>query len=101
MHINPACPVSTTAGNRLLLMLAKINSKFIQPGFLYKHEIIEPKTYNQPSILHLKFVNGYEKSYHMGMSKWPYMEHEIKAINNLIEYERSHAGQDNELDDDD
>ena len=101
MHINPACSVSINTGNSLLLMLAKINSKFIQPGFLYKHEIVAPKTYNQPSILHLKFVNGTEKQYHMGMSKFHFIEHEIGVINNMIEYERSLAGQDDELDDDD
>ena len=37
----------------------------------------------------------------MGMSKFSAIEHEIKIINNMIEYERSHAGQDDELEDDD
>ena len=63
---------------------------------------MNPKTmrYNDPSVLHLKFVNGTEKKYHMGMSGWGDIAFELETINDLIEFERSLAGNDDELDDD-
>ena len=37
----------------------------------------------------------------MGMSKFHFIEREVGVINTMIEYERSHAGNDDELEDDD
>ena len=48
--------------------------------------------YNTPSILHLKFVNGTEKKYHMGISRFETIQWELKKINSMIEFERSLAG---------
>ena len=56
--------------------------------------------YNEPSVLELKFVNGTEKNYHMGMSDWANIAFELEVINDMIEFERSLAGNDDELDDD-
>ena len=78
MKINPVCIKSVSTGNMLLQLLSSINSKHIQPGFVWKHEVGNEETkYKTPSILHLKFVNGYEKQYHMGMSSFQMIQHEI------------------------
>ena len=102
MAINPTDNNSVALGNKMLNTLSKINSQFIQPGFKFKHGFLPNKTmkYTDPSVLHLKFVNGTEKKYHMGMSEWGNVAFELETINNLIEFERSMAGNDDELDDD-
>ena len=48
----------------------------------------------------MKFVNGQERNYHMGLTQWSNIMIELKYINRLIEFERSLAGQDDELEDD-
>ena len=47
----------------------------------------------------LKFVNGQERKYDMGSSTFDGIKTEIDYINDLIEFERSFNGQDDELDD--
>ena len=49
--------------------------------------------------MNLKFVNGQERKYNMGLSLLSTIKTEIEYINELIEYERSMNGQDDELDD--
>ena len=81
--------------------MTKLDSKFIQPGFIFKHNIVSKGIrYHDPSIMHLKFVNGQEKKFNMIMSTWRMMLFQIETINDYIEFERSLAGQDDELDDD-
>ena len=94
MMINPTDFKSASMGNYMLNTLAKINSQFIQPGFLWSHKFMDQKTmkYTDPSYLHLKFVNGTEKKYHMGMSTRQSIMHEIEIINNMVEFERSFNG---------
>ena len=36
--------------------------------------------YTDPSVLHLKFVNGQEKEYHMGMSKLAMLKKDIERL---------------------
>ena len=100
MKINPTDLYAVSMGNTLLGTLATIKSQYIQPGFIYKHGLFPQMKYNDPSVLHLKFVNGQEKQYHMGMSKLEMMKSDIQRINYYIELERGMAGQDDELDDD-
>ena len=100
MQINPVDSRAIKMGNGMLFMLAKISSQYVQPGFIYKHDLLtKGLMYNDPSVLHLKFVNGQEKKYHMSMSTWRLMLVEINYINKMIEFERSMNGQDDELDD--
>ena len=49
--------------------------------------------------MHLKFVNGQERKYDMGRSTFDAIQTEISYINDLVEFERSMNGQDDELDD--
>ena len=100
MKINPADLNAVSMGNTLLATLASIKSQYIQPGFKYKHGLHPSLKYTDPSVLHLKFVNGQEKSYHMGMSKLDMLKTDISTINYYIELERGMNGQDDELDDD-
>ena len=102
MSINPTDNHSVSMGNQMLNTLSKINSQFIQPGFTFQHKFMNNKTmkYTDQSCLELKFVNGTEKKYHMGMSDWGNIAFELEVINDLIEFERNLAGNDDELDDD-
>ena len=84
---------------RILRTIGSVDSKFIQPGFQYKFEQVSGKPYNYPSYLHLKFVNGQERKYDMGISTFGTILEEVKYINDLVEFERAHGGQDDELDD--
>ena len=60
LDINPTCQRSMALGNRMINTLYQIDSKFLQPGFTHTYLVGENiKTYNQPSIMQLKFVNGY------------------------------------------
>lgn len=49
--------------------------------------------------MHLKFVNGYEKKYDMGANPLNIIKQEISYINDVVEFERSFNGQDDEMDD--
>ena len=68
-------------------MLTKIKSQYIQPGFEYKANWRagkgenEPFSHNDPSLMYLKFVNGYERTYHMTASPMNFMKHDIDYIN--------------------
>jgi hypothetical protein len=44
-------------------------------------------------------VNGQERKYDMGISTFGTILEEVKYINDLVEFERAHGGQDDELDD--
>ena len=52
--------------NYMYRMMLNLSSKFLQPGFEFKRQMVSPKVYYEPSIMHLKFVNGYERKYNMG-----------------------------------
>ena len=77
-----------------------LDSKFVQPGFKYNQKLVTDKGYYEPSTLRLGFVNGYERTYNIGLSQFKFIKHEIEWINNLVEFERSSNGQDDELEDD-
>lgn len=83
----------------LLKTLGSVDSKFLQPGFQYTYNTVVNKAYRYPSILHLKFVNGYERKYDLGASTFDSIKCEIEYINDIVEFERSMAGQDDELED--
>ena len=55
--------------------------------------------YHEPSTMFLKFVNGQQMKYHMGACKFGEIKDDVLRINYWIEYERSMAGNDDELDD--
>ena len=55
--------------------------------------------YRHPSLMHLKFVNGYEKQYDIGAAPLDIIKTEINYINDIVEFERSFNGQDDEMDD--
>ena len=100
MKINPTDLNAVAMGNTLIETLATIKSQYIQPGFIYKHGLETNMMYTDPSVLHLKFVNGQEKQYHMGMSKLHMLTMDVERINYYIELERGMNGQDDELEDD-
>lgn len=45
-------------------------------------------------------MNGYERSYNMALSPFNMIKYEIDWINNMVEFERSMGGNDDELEDD-
>jgi len=58
MKINPTDLNAVSLGNVMIQSLSQIKSQYVQPGFTYKHELAKDLKYNDPSVLHLKFVNG-------------------------------------------
>jgi len=86
-------------GTYMMRLLANLNSKYVQPGFEFKHAIIKPKSYYDPSILHLKFCNGYERKYNLGLTSWRHIKFDIEEVNRHVEFERALQGQDDELED--
>ena len=83
----------------MMRLLANLNSKYVQPGFEFKHAIVKPKSYYDPSILHLKFCNGYERKYNLGLTSWRHIKFDIEEVNRYVEFERALQGQDDELED--
>ena len=68
LSVNPTDTIGMNNANSMIRMITTLNSKFIQPGFEFKHNIVTPKSnYYEPSVMHLKFVNGYERKYNMGV----------------------------------
>ena len=101
LHVNPADKVGMNHGIYMMSMLAGLKSKFLQPGFEFKHEMKAPKTFYEASIMHLKFVNGYERKYNLGISSMGMIQSDIKEINKFVAFERAFNNQDDELDDED
>jgi hypothetical protein len=99
MNVNPVDSYGMSSSFRILRTLGSVDSKFLQPGFQYQYSQVKDKAFNFPSYLHLKFVNGQERKYDMAISTFPTILQEINYINELVEYERAMAGQDDELDD--
>ena len=92
LKMNPRCPKGIGMNTRLIRLMGGLDSKFIQPGFKFQTDFYKPKSYYDPSILHFKFVNGYEKQYYPAMVTWNEMLADIKEINRLIEFERNYTG---------
>ena len=92
IQVNPTDKVGINNANYMLRTIATLNSKFIAPGFEYKNEYFVPKTYYEPSIMHIKFVNGYERKYNMGTENMALMKAHIMEINKYVEFERAMTG---------
>lgn len=99
MDVNPTSLTAMGTSFRMLNLLNSIDTKYLQPGFQYKFDISQNASYNAPSLLHLKFVNGYEKKFDIDASEMTAIRAQIDEINHYVEFERSMAGQDDELDD--
>jgi hypothetical protein len=84
----------------MVRQLFTLDTKFVQPGFKYKYDILAGAGYYDPSIMHLKWVNGYERKYNMIASPFNLIKYDIMEINKKVEYERSMQGQDDDLEDD-
>ena len=81
LQVNPADTVGISNAHAMLRLVGTLNSKYVQPGFEFKHQMIEPETYYQPSLMHLKFCNGYERKYNIGITSMGNIKREIEAIN--------------------
>jgi len=68
LQVNPVDIVGMNNANYMIRMLSSLSSKYVQPGFEFKHEIVKPASYYQPSYMALKFCNGYERKYNIGIS---------------------------------
>ena len=99
MNVNPADRFGLSTSLGLLRTLNTIDAKFLQPGFAYKFNVDKKKLYNDPSMLHIKFVNGYEKNYNLAYSPFSNIKEEILYYNDLVEFERAFNGQDDEPED--
>ena len=84
---------------RIIRILNTIDQRYLQPGFKYNLNFVIDKGFYYPSIMNVKFVNGYERNYDLKMSHYDFIQHEIGIINNQVEFERSMGGQDDEMDD--
>ena len=62
LKINPACVVGLSNAGAMMQLISTLNSKFVQPGFEFKHNVITPKSYYEPTMMYIKFCNGYERS---------------------------------------
>ena len=72
MLVNPTSPRSVYEGYRFMTLFSTIDAKYLQPGFSFKFNMLQKHlTYNDPSILHLKFVNGQERKYDINQSTLP------------------------------
>ena len=101
LRINPADRVGFNGMLYMMGMLSSLNSKFLQPGFEFKQEVVQPKSFYEPSIMHMKFVNGYERKYNMGISSMTMIKRDILEINKFVAFERAMTNADDELEDDD
>ena len=83
MQVNPADGRAMAMHNLLMNQLMTVNGIFLQPGFNYKADFDKAMTlpYHSASILHLKFVNGQERKYHMGMTPWDHVMFDMEHIN--------------------
>lgn len=99
MHANPCDQLGMGTSLYLLRMLTNVDPKFIQPGFAYTFNIVNDKPYDYPSILDLKFVNGYERKYNLKLNALKYVKSEVEYINEIVEYERAMNGQEDDLED--
>lgn len=100
MNVNPADTNGVSMASMMLKTVHRLDSKFVQPGFKFTHNVFWDKGYYEPSLITLKFVNGYERTYNMGMSPFKTIKFEIDWINDMVEFERSMNGNDDELEDD-
>ena len=102
LKVNPADPHAVSMMGFMVRNMTSLKSIYVQPGFVFNAELEESETmkYNTPSVMHMKFVNGQERKYHMGLQPFSLIMHELNHINNAIEFERSLAGIDDELEDD-
>ena len=91
LKINPADQIGMNKMFFMMRVLSSLNSKFLQPGFEFKQEFIVPKTFYEASIMHLKFVNGYERKYNLGISTWSCIKSEIDEINKFVAFERAYT----------
>lgn len=99
LNVNPADTQGVSMASFMLNTIHRLDSKFVQPGFKFQHNVMWDQGYYTPSLLHLKFVNGYERTYNMALSRFKEIKFEIDWINNMVEFERSMNGNDDELED--
>ena len=79
LNINPCEMKALSFGNDMVNKMTKLDSKFIQPGFIFKHNVMKTGfRYHDPSIMYLKFVNGQEKNFNMVMTSWHLMKFQIE-----------------------
>ena len=59
--------------------MMNIDSKYIQPGFVFKMDMekTQMKGFYAPSIMHMKFINGQERKYYIGLSTWKNIQFEL------------------------
>ena len=89
LSVNPADNIGMSNANYMIRMMSTLNSKYVQPGFEFKHALAQPKTYYEPSIMHLKFCNGYERKYNIGTISMNMLQNDVKTINDYVEFERA------------
>jgi len=102
LKVNPADPHAVSMMAFMLRNMTSLKGIYLQPGFIFNAALEESATmkYNAPSVMHMKFVNGQERKYHMGLQPFSLILPELNHINNAIEFERALAGIDDELEDD-
>lgn len=81
-----------TNSHYMMRLMSTLNSKYVQPGFEFKHALLKPKSYYQPSVMHLKFCNGYERKYNIGIATMVTLQKDVKMINEYVEFERALQG---------
>ena len=100
VKVNPVDGNAFTTSSMLYKTILSLDSKFVQPGFKYNSLIMRDCGYYDASLLKVNFVNGYERTYDIGITQFKTIKHEIDWINDMVEFERSMNGNDDELEDD-
>ena len=67
MTLNPTDRKALVMCNYVLGQLKSVKPHFVQPGFIWSADVAKDCKFTTPSILHMKFLCGYERKYHMGL----------------------------------
>ena len=92
MAVNPTDVFAMGQAFGMIRLLETVDNKYLQPGFQHSFKMVKDAPYKYPSYMHLKFANGQERKYDMGVSPFAHIQTEIDYINNAVEFERSYNG---------
>ncbi len=68
INVNPTDKHGMGMATAMVRTVYTLDTKFVQPGFKFNHNMMMSQGYYDPSIMQLKFINGYERSYNMAAS---------------------------------
>ena len=91
INVNPTNNYSLNTAYRCIKILSTVPTKFVQPEFEYELNQISD-SYKNASVLHLKWINGYERKYNMEVTSFDEIMFDVDYINDIVEFERNTQG---------